>query len=359
MKGRKVLSILSAAAIFLGGITSQLPAGPAKVEIGGEMELEYKSVENEEIGEAVVGLDKAVLKPKVTFEDSGVKFKAEFEFKEDKGKTKFEEGGVTFTRLPGGGKQKLFIGLNEPFVKAKRHTENYPMLGTALWRDEVWQTAWEASEGPTYLGLMAGIAFSLDNKQVGEYKYEGKNKIWQFGDGGNEVEKCQYGVKLGTKREGLDIVGYGFFGKLNKDEIDLLKKDLPDYTSDSKDMSFYGGRMVYEPQDLELVGEFAKATLGREKITTWYAQVAYDIKTEAKTFWKKFIPVVRHGQWKTDSENTDDKPLSWDRTKTLVGVITKLTDKIKIKTEYAMFEEETGGENIDNNEFLTQMEVKF
>lgn len=51
--------------------------------------------------------------------------------------------------------------------------------------------------------------------------------------------------------------------------------------------------------------------------------------------------------------------LTWDRNQITLAVIIDILKDSKLKLEYYINDEDIGGKDIDNNEFLMQLEIKF
>lgn len=335
------------------------------LQIGGELELEYVDTEkdaNIENPDGRFQLDKFVLEPVVTFDDHDVSLEAKLEF--DDSEAFFDEGVVCFAGLPL--ESKLSIGLDQRFIGAKRKTEVYPLLGTAMWRYEAFQLMWEGEAEPFYWGVSFGEGLRLGTKQVAEdSSYE------MLRDNRNAGEKTghpEWGVKLGVKPEigvggKLDILGFGFWGELSEDDKDTLNSELPNYASTSDEQSRYGGRLTYKYKfdklrELTLVGEIARLEDGALDRNGWYVQASHKWKFK-RPYFRSFEPLIRYEQLDTDWEKSFNKPVSWDREMTTIALITELAKNVKLKTEYYINDEKTGRREVDNDEFLMQLEFKF
>jgi hypothetical protein len=342
------------------------------IDIGGEIELEYHQAESSDYmsdEDAKLKLDKAVLKPKVTFKDTGIELGMEFEFSDSD--AYFEKGGVTFTQLPGDLDQELFVGLDSRFIKPKFPTETYPMLGTALWRDQEYQLAWEAEYSPVYWGVSVGEGLRVGDKAIGEDSgssatSEKYNEIYQDND--NETNKTghwELGAKLGVQPDigdagSLDVLGYGFFGELDSTDISSLQSYFTGYSSNDDTMNRYGTQVHYKYNGFDLLAEMAELKTGDLSMKGWYVGGGYKIKTGRDKWFTSFTPYIRYGEWDPDAPTKNiNYPITWNRETTTLALITKVTDNVKLKSEYLIHDEKTGSGGIDNDEFLTQLEVKF
>ena len=52
-------------------------------------------------------------------------------------------------------------------------------------------------------------------------------------------------------------------------------------------------------------------------------------------------------------------PLTWDREELTLAVIAEIFKNLKLKTEYTVNTEETGNDEVDNNELVIQLELDF
>lgn len=330
-----------------------------KLDIGGALELEYLFPgDDAKNPDSHFQLDKFVLKPVISSDSHDISMWAEAEFNDEEGKV--SSFAVEWKNLPL--ESKLSTGLLTRFIGANRKTEIYPMLGTAIWRYEYYQMRWEAGIKPFYWGISFGEGPVLGTKQVGE-----DSSYKMLKDGRNTGEKTgaqEWGIKLGVTPEigvaKLDILGYAFRGELDTDnDIKILQKDYPEYTSSDDNQNRCGGRVTLKYEGLTLMGEVAKLEDGDLDRNGWYTQASYKFKTGNKPYLLSIEPLVRYGEMNVDWPRSFDKSATWDRKTTVLAVITELTKNVFLNTEYHMLDEETGGKDVDNNEFLVQLKIKF
>lgn len=335
------------------------------LDIGGALEFEYVDTEDDvgiDNNDGRFQLDKFVLKPKVSSDSHDISLWAELEANEDE--TKVSSFAAIWDKLPLG--SKLSTGLMPRFNRPSRKTEVYPLLGTAMWRYEYYQIRWEGKIKPVYWGVSFGEGLRLGTKQVSE-----DSSYKMLRDNRNTGEKTRYhesGLKLGVKPKfgkagSLDIQGYGFWGKLDGDategDIHVLHSKLPNYTSLDDEQSRYGGRITFKYEGFSVMGEMAKLKDGVAERDGWYAQASYKIKTGNKKYFRSVEPLVRYGVLDIDCTKSFDKPVSWDRDMTTVALITELAKNVKLKAEYYINEEDTGGKDVNNDELLLQLQIKF
>jgi hypothetical protein len=335
------------------------------LDIGGALEFEYVDTEKDDGIKNPDGrfqLDKFVLKPKVSSDSHNISLWAELEANEDE--TKVASFAAVWDKLPLG--SRLSTGLMQRFNRPSRKTEVYPLLGTAMWRYEYYQIRWEGKIKPVYWGVSYGEGLRLGTKQVSEdssYKMLRDNR-----NTGDKTGHHEWGLKLGVKPKfgkagRLDIQGYGFWGELSGDategDINVLHGKLPNYTSLDDEQSRYGGRITFKYEGLTFMGEMAKLKDGEVERDGWYAQASYKIKTGNKKYLRSVEPLVRYGVLDIDWTKSFAKTASWDREMTTVALITELVKNVKLKAEYYINEEDTGGDDVNNNEFLLQLQYKF
>ncbi|MEA3328817.1 MAG: hypothetical protein U9Q08_03710 [Candidatus Omnitrophota bacterium] len=338
----------------------------ADLRLGGELEVEFRDTEKDDgISDPNprFQFDKFVLKPEVTFRDSKISLKGELEFTADS--AYFSNGGVYFKGLPLLDSQ-FFAGLDTRFINISRKTEVYPLIGTAMWRYQELQVNWEAKKALFYWGVCLSEGLRLGTKQVSEdssYKMLRDNRNVAAKTGHFEA-----GFKLGIKPDigdlgTIDVLGFGFFGELDTADVGVLKSKLPGYISDSEIMRRYGGRAVYKYKfdklkELTLVAEGAQFEDGDLERTGWYVQGSHKWKFK-RTYFPSFEPLIRYGELNPDWPKSFSKPCSWDREMLTLALITELAKNVKLKTEYYFNNEKTGGRDVNNNEFLAQLEFKF
>jgi len=330
------------------------------LDVGGTLEFEYL-IPDEGAGVSDTNsrfqLDKFVLKPQIGSDSNGFSMWAELEA--NSSATQVTAFAAELKGLPLG--SKLSTGLFPRFIGADRKTEAYPMLGTAMWRYEQYQIVWEGKVSPVYWGVSYGEGLPLGTKQLGEdssYKTLRDNR-----NAGSKTGNEELGFKLGLAPKigpvKIDILGYAFIGKLSTADMATLASDFPGYSSTDDTQTRYGGRVTFNAAGLTLMGEMAKLEDGTLKRDAWYGQASYKIKTGNKRYIPSIEPLVRYGVLNVDYAQTVAKTTTWDRQMTVVALITELAKNVKLKTEYYVLDEDTGGSSVDNNEILIQIQYKL
>jgi hypothetical protein len=182
-------------------------------------------------------------------------------------------------------------------------------------------------------------------------------------DARNETNSTQdqlvVGFGAGFKRgigasSKLDLLPFYYSGSLSGADITLLKL-IPGYTAlaadeledDSK--TRYGLNARYDVGALTFIGQLLKASDGALDRNGFFVQPSF--KAGIYEF------VYRYNDLEVKLPKVDADSLTWDRTQHILGLITTLYKGVKLKTEYALNKEDTGGADVRNNEFLAQLEV--
>ena len=69
--------------------------------------------------------------------------------------------------------------------------------------------------------------------------------------------------------------------------------------------------------------------------------------------------LLRYEQYNVDLLRAPTDSRTWDRQTTTLAVTSEIVSGFKVKTEYYINDEDTGGADVANDEFLVQLEVKF
>ncbi len=339
-----------------------------KWEIGGELEIEYRDAQGDaKDSQSQFKIDQFYLIPKIKLKEN-VSMKAEIAMTD--GKTILEEGHVTFAGFPG--KTFIKVGLEDRFIKRSRITETYPLNGSAFWRDDdlgitvggkldfaYWffsytnglRIAKSATELTTQKVMEDGGAkFLHEDRNVGD---ESENKEIGFG-AGRKQDFGQFGK--------IDVLGWVFFSKLTPDEVSALNTELASggYSSLEDSKSMYGFRLTHKWQKkLNCVFEYISTGTGDLDRKGWYIEPSYKFKTP----WnrpKSIVVLIRYNDLDNGLINDPGEVLTWDwQVFTLAGII-EIQKNVKVKLEYSLIDEDTGGAvDVENNEFLAQLEVKF
>lgn len=348
----------------------------AKFELAGEIEWEFEDTTRDskdggvDEREGHFQVDKMVLQPKIKFENH-LKLSAQIYILE--GTASLNEVHAKFTDLDLPGKMWLDVGLYERWIKShsKRTTEAYPLIGTAFWRDDANTVTVGGEYEDFYWMLSAGNGFSMANKQPAE---DSSYKILHDNYSTSDFWRMESGVNLGFKHDlgksgKIDVLAFYYTDELSNNDITALQGYVSStaftYTSDKRDKNRVGGGIDYRIKNIRVYGQYIKAVDGKLDRAGWYAQVSCKHKFADRKSFTAIEPLIRIGRLDVDWENTRSNPETWDREKTTIALITDFCKNVKIKTEYYMNGEDTGKDpitgrdDVENNEWLMQLEIKF
>ncbi len=334
-----------------------------KFSLAGELEYEYKDVQHDGAEpEPHLALDKFVLQPRVYLRDN-VYVDVQLYFQPHH-KTYINEIHVMFKDIP----YKytyVDVGLYEREIKNHSHrtSEDYPLIGTAFWRDDEYAVSLGGKWKYLYGSLLAGDGLALGKKQTAEdssYKIIHDNNREDDFNGLNEFNanlgyRNDYG-KLGK----VDVLLFYVYKELSDSDIEFLM-DIPGYSGDTDDDSGYryGFGADYSIGGLRLYGQYIEAGDGELERSGWYIQPSYKLKLAQRDSFNAFEILFRYGELNVDVPADVTDSLTWDRNKFTIALISDVYKNIKLKTEYYLNDEDTGGEDVANDEFLAQLEVKF
>jgi len=92
----------------------------------------------------------------------------------------------------------------------------------------------------------------------------------------------------------------------------------------------------------------------------WFVQPSYRIYENASWKWfKAYELVYRYSDLDLDLPRLVTNTLTWDRQQHVVGLLVTVFPSTTLKIEYNFNDEDTGGADVKNDEFLTQLEVKW
>jgi hypothetical protein len=368
-----------------------------ELKIHGELEYEFSSGTADDVHPQFQP-DKFVIKPKVKFGDflemsaqwycrptmksstgKGGKDNHKHTYKQQK--SYLNECHIKFKGLPA--RSYLDFGLYERAIKDhhSRKTETYSLYGNAFYRDDSLSIAWgnwkkKHKAPPFYWLVSVSEGFKVGHKQPAEQtsNYDGSNKdklIQDDLDTKNNLKYPELGFNLGInqkfKEAKVDVMGFYYTDKMSKTE----RTDFEEYLSDDqkgklkeRDRSRVGGQVNVKIGPRRIFAGFLAAKDAGLERTAYVVEVSHKFKLEGREIFKSITPVVSYSGYTIDGEPEFDKAESWDRTQIILAVIIEVLKGVKIKAEYIINDEETGGtgedpSEIDNNEVLVQLEVKF
>ncbi len=337
----------------------------SKFEIGGELELEIVDSQSNNDAEnnpnPRMSLDKIVITPKVQVAPD-ILFKADIEFGPDKA-VKLDEAWVKFSGFPMNA--WVTLGQEDPFIHVSRKTESYPILGHAFWQDEDLGVFMGGDAGPLYWRLSATNGRRLKDRQIGE---DSTYKITTDDDDNGEPNaNKQIGIGLGVNhrfKEGhkVDILPFWYTSDLTMLDITYLNGisgygALPTSASNN-DQTRYGVNLDYVLRQFSFFAQYMMAEDGVMDRDGWYVQPSYKHKLGMNRL-QSVEFLLRYEQYNVDLTNVATDSRTWDRQTTTLALVSEIVKGLKVKTEYYINDEDTGGAEVDNNELLLQLEVKF
>ncbi len=261
---------------------------------------------------------------------------------------------------------ELRIGLQDRFFRPGRYTETYPLPGIAFWRSRVLGATWKGTYDPVYAYVSVTNGTQLGDRQLGEDKSAQmiSDDDIEYDMNGDKELSAGLGIDVDFAPYGkLDLLGFGLTGELSSEDVTFLQTEVPGYGfSFNQDKELAGVNLDYGIGEWDL---FAQAIAGRDgdlERFAWYTELSYRFQFEGMKFLNSLRPLIRYGELDT---NMTPQPfmangsLTWDREQWLIGAVAELVRNVYFRMEYAFNEEDTGGSDANNNEFLFQLEVRF
>jgi hypothetical protein len=298
------------------------------------------------------------------------------------------------------------FGLDDRFIRMQRDTKNYPLAGTAFWRDETVgffsrlrfgdkdgppkskskddgeksRNPFDFGRNPGEVQLHLSVAniHRLDLKEVG-FDDATFNELLQddrtiFDD----LSVKEIGLGIGYARNfkqlgELSVLGFYYMSDLNSDSVDVLKEDLTlrddlgnvlaGYGDSNDDDSYrlgfsgeyflpakslIGGLTKTRRNDgLRVKAQWIKGEDGEMRRESWFVQGGYRYSFPERLLFDRYFhsiePIVRYGEFNTNISPDPNLPGTWDREMLVLGLVTRITKSIILRAEYALHDEETGG----------------
>lgn len=342
----------------------------ANFQLAGELEYEFVDTGGDGSDDKPhFQFDKFVLQPKIKIGDS-LTLDAQIYIMERGADTKLNEIHAKFTELPLG--SWIDAGLYERWLKShhSRKTEGYPLLGTAFYRDDAMTLTWGGEFEPLYWMLSVGNGYEISNKQVAEDTADNNDILHDNHATGGLSDNLEYGINLGLKYDfagagKVDLLAFYYADELSDADRTYLESNLSGYTLPNNelsgnDKSRIGLGLKYKLADATLYGAYIDAKDGNLDRDSWLLEGSYNFKLDTDREWFTGIePVISYSDYNVDNTKTTATPLSWNREKWIFATIIDLYKDTKLKLEYYINQEDTGGSGVDNDEFLAQLEVKF
>jgi hypothetical protein len=354
--------------------------------LGGELEVEAidstndanlitntDTTTNDDNSVSRFSVDRLMLKPKITLPSKKVYIEGELEFFGTSTGTLLKEAYAVIDLS-----KNIFlkIGLDDRFIMnpEDRGTEIYPINGTAFWRDEdIGFTFGGEHPAEDEKGLWSWRA-SITNGLALREQAVGKNDVYfiihdqrQTNDITDNTK--EYGLGLGytslKSKAKWGFFAFGFWSHLREGvslintatDVDFLQEVIPAYTSTNRQNWFVGSNFSFTRKRLSLFSQYIFSKDGEVKRNGFYIQPTFSFKSFDFLYRYNFLDV----NTKDLTDNTANSSFTWDRQTHSLAVNIPFSKGVLWRNEYHFNLEETGSsiKRVDNNEALSQLEIRF
>lgn len=385
-----------------------------KINIGGELELEFKTSEIDRHPHAIrlfdgghqqtFDMDKADIYMQAIWNDNLWTYFA-IEFSENS--AHIDTAYAQFD-LQKDDENSFFIraGLDHQFTKYSRTTETYPISGSAFWRDEFSQVRFHGNHSFgggnkwLYWDAMLGNSYNVDNTD--STLSENPIKANEIMQDDNDFQRdndnhLQWGFGLGITPDigslgSLDFRIWYINATINVDEVKsghnmIIGEFFDDNgishpTTNNTEKAQVGLRVIYSKKfnnvGLKSIFEYINAQDGFIDRDSWYNELSLQFKLPGTALFRNEVwfteiqPFIRFEEYDVDDryDNQLAAPVTWDRQRWLLGANLSLNKLTKLRFEYLYNKEQIDHQwgsrlynapirDIANSEFLTQLELKF
>ena len=363
-----------------------------EILLGGEIETEFVDVEgpggftNQDLTYNKVKnrsphmrIDKAVLSTRINYSEN-LHYKFELRFGDKRANVDKHYARWSLPSF----RTLVELGKNKPMIATKRHTEGYPLIGTAFWKGREYhitsKTQYELGEN---IQADLGLSFAMKRPLGTDDAAEDKSfKMMVYSDyEDRDGQTFEYGGSLGMKAFGVSADGWYYTGKLIDDYdwkynlgflpgYDDIADSKDEWAEDDKTHWWYGGRVGVDQKNIHIRAEYINALDGLLPRSGFYVEGSYRMKLDQI---KNIEPLVRFGNLNIERhEETMGDPQTWDREMITLAFLCRLNDYLSIKTEYYLLNEITGGKKttdddgkvvdntrVNDNQFLLQLKFEF
>ena len=363
-----------------------------EILLGGEIETEFVDVEgpggftNQDLTYNKVKnrsphmrIDKAVLSTRINYSEN-LHYKFELRFGDKRANVDKHYARWSLPSF----RTLIELGKNKPMIATKRHTEGYPLIGTAFWKGREYhitsKTQYELGEN---IQADLGLSFAMKRPLGTDDAAEDKSfKMMVYSDyEDRDGQTFEYGGSLGMKAFGVSADGWYYTGTLIDDYdwkynlgflpgYDDIADSKDEWAEDDKTHWWYGGRVGVDQKNIHIRAEYINALDGLLPRSGFYVEGSYRMKLDQI---KNIEPLVRFGNLNIERhEETMGDPQTWDREMITLAFLCRLNDYLSIKTEYYLLNEITGGKKttdddgkvvdntrVNDNQFLLQLKFEF
>ncbi len=297
----------------------------------------------------------------------------------------FREAHVTFFPHP-----RLFIkaGLDDRFISPefsaendaagddKRLTEVFPVNGTAFWKDEdvgitVGGNHPYKEKTTFYWRGSYTNGLSLRHDEIT------RNQIYPILHDDRDASninidlngKRDYGIGIGIRHllkedSRFNIFGFYYNNHLALTDRDFLRDVIRGYNSAKKAHYLTGCNLSFKFPYVDLFSQFIRARNGTILRNGFYAEPSFYLTTAQREFLNGVRLLYRINYLNVDAEefgNISGNPFLWNRLTHSFGFNIQIHKYVLLRNEFHWNGEDTGGTpaEVNNNEFLSQIEVKF
>lgn len=333
-------------------------------------------------------INKLTLISQFDFKDK-IQFYSEFEALVNRTETEsafFREAHVTFFPT-----SKFFIkaGLDDRFISPeftaendatgddKRLTEIFPINGTAFWKDED-------------VGLIVGGNHpfrekttvywrgSLTNGLNLRFDEITRNQIYPILHDDRDISTInidfnhdkEYGAGIGIRhllRDDLrfNLFGFHYGGHLRESDRAFLRDVVPNYASTNKTHTITGFNFSFHFSSFDFFSQYIRARNSSISRDGFYVEPSFYLTTGREELFKGVRFLYRWNTLDVEEKgfqpNPSLSPFLWDRVTHSFGLNIQIHPYVLFRNEYHWNREDTGDdpEEVYNNEFLSQLEVKF
>ncbi len=330
-------------------------------KLGGELEFEYVDTAGDgQTPEGHFQLDKFNLNPRMRLSDR-ITLCGQLTFKFDKAYC--GEAYAIFSGLPFD--SVLKAGLDDRFIDGKpdRKTETPSLIQAAFYCSDSMGLTWSGKQKSSYWHFSLTNGYKLSETAPSEDKshqfiYDAK----QSGDS-NENKEAGFGAGMKhsfAKDHLLDIFGFGYVSSLSgADRVFLQAVQGYGNAENSDGVVMTGAAADYKSGDLGICAEYIVSKYGALDRDGYFVQVSYKIKSSARKYFDSITPLIRYGELDVGLPEVETDSRTWDRKKIALALIIEIEKNVLLKNEYCINRESTGGAEVDNDELLVQLEIKF
>ena len=171
------------------------------------------------------------------------------------------------------------------------------------------------------------------------------------------------GVKINTAdyaTEDLvtfDVLGFARVGELTDDDAMFLN-GIAGYTDNNNDYSRIGLNVIYKLNNFGMRSQIIHAVDGSLDSTGFYVEPYYVIPVGWK-YLESVTPAIQVSWYDVNISPTVVDARTWDRCKTTIGSVWKINNNLRLVNEYTINKENTGGADVRNNEFISNLKYSF